>query len=430
MGILSILPWVVSGAGAIWLLRLRGFFLLHPVQTRRVLRAGVGQTRREAVHALLLALAGTLGVGNITGVALGLMVGGAGSVFWMIVSALFAAVLKYVETTASLLLCKREQVQDPKQTVCAGIALVIRRTGPFGKTGETVWCLAALGLSLSMGAALQCRAAVETMTRIGAIPALPVGIGMLVAAFFLTRGGGKRIERITSLILPIACIMYIILCIYTIIFFRERLGSAIASVFYEAFTVKGGVGGVLGFFCNRTVREGFCRGMLSNEAGAGTSTLAHVRNREADPCAQGIFGMLEVVADTLILCPLTALALLCGVPSIPRGGSPAEYVCRAFCGAMGRMYRVPLGFCVGVFALATVICWYYYGTQMWRYLCGTRCRYGFGILFFSSLFFGGIWGGNFLFAVSDVLLFLLTAVCVPTLLTWRAQDLSFPLARK
>lgn len=394
MRILDFLPIFLAVSGGFFLTSLRAFFLFHPRRVLHTLR-GAFSEGKDSFRTLMLALAGTLGVGNITGVAVGILLGGAGSVFWLLVSALFATVLKYAESTLTASGGHRD-----------GMIGILRGTFSFGRYLSAFYALLCVGLAFFLGAALQSRAVVGVAT---AVCALPPWISSAIFAVFLflcLLGGSEKILNKTAVLIPITTVLYIILCIFTIFSEISRLPSVLRMIFSSAFTPSAALSGTFGFLFSSAVREGFCRGLLSNEAGAGTSTLAHAGNRGVSAAAEGILGMCEVFFDTVLLCMLTAFSLLLGA------GDPAEYrdgfsyLSAAFSALPDGVWRPVLLFCFFTFAASTALCWYYYG----KIAVGTltkkkkrRTLYPFFFLLAAGV--GGLLPELFLVRACDYLLF-------------------------
>ena len=177
-----------------------------------------------------------------------------------------------------------------------------------------------------------------------------------------------------------------------------------------AFTGEGIVGGVIGTLASLPVREGFCRGILSNEAGAGTSSMAHSRGVHLSPSTSGLLGVMEVAFDTLLLCSLTAFAVLASHKDVPSSVSPMSLILSAVSSALGDAAALLLLFSVFVFAYATVICWYYYGRESLGFLLGSRLRGTYLLLYIFACCFGFLLGEERLISISDILIFTLTAL--------------------
>ena len=402
MTILSFLPIIIAASGLFLLVKLRFFFILSPIKTFRALKDAIRRPR--ALTSLFLSLAGTLGVGNIVGVAFGISIGGPGSVFWLLLSSVFSLILKFSEATLA---------SDMKLSKESGMIEVIEKSfKPRLKILAPIYAILCVLLSLSMGSALQTRAAVESFGDKSFYGTFTVIFTFLVAIAVF--GGAKRIEKITSYLIPIATVTYIFLSVWVIAVNASRLPAVFSAIFKDAFSPEAAVGGSFGFVIIDKMREGFSRGLLSNEAGAGTSAFAHSRNEDSSPVSVGLVGMCEVFFDTVVLCMLTAIAVLVSVPNPENYSSGIEIIKEAV-KPLGGISRPALAISVFAFAYSTVICWFYYGRCALSYLSQTAVRI-FPFLFIFAVFFGGRTPSSFLIYISDYLLFFLSLISLLTVI--------------
>ncbi len=406
MSLISLLPFLITAVGFYFLLKLRFFFIRHPVNTLFSLKRALGS--RSAFRALTLSLAGTLGVGNIVGVAFGISVGGAGSLFWMLISSVFASVIKYSES----LLSSDMSVGDH-----GGMMYVIRRV--FKRIGvpmSKIYAVLCLLLSLFMGAALQSNSAVGAAREsLEMSPALFAAIFTALAAAFIFYGR-DRIDGVTSVIIPIAAVLYILLCAFIIADNFSRLPIVATDIINGAFTPKGIGGGAVGSGIIITLKEGFARGLLSNEAGAGTSAMAQSRNSDAHPAAVGLLGMCEVAFDTALLCMLTGFSVLLALPAIPEGASGIEIVISAVGSILPSSAAYIVFALILLFAYSTVICWYFYGGECVYYLTGKALSSLYSAVFLAAVFSGYYLSDRFLITVTDYLLFFMTVMTLLAIL--------------
>ncbi len=338
-------------------LKLRLFFLLHPLRTARVL---LGAMRKKgAVRALFLALAGTLGVGNIAGVAFGIAVGGAGSVLWMLVSAVFAAVIKY---------CESALAADMRDGSHGGMMYVIKSSfKSLGKPLSVLYASLCLLLSLVMGAALQTKTVVAAFEELGFSP-LVCAVSFTALVMLAITRGSEKIDKITVYIIPLTTLAYIFLSFFVIFKNYARIPEVLSDIIGSAFSAPSILGGAVGALSSRAVSEGFSRGLLSNEAGIGTSSLAEARASNSSPAECGLLGMCEVIFDTVLLCTLTALSVLLSMPEGAASMSGMQLVISAFSSSVGALAAPLLTLLVLAFAYSTVICWYFYGSECVRFL--------------------------------------------------------------
>lgn len=398
MSILGLLPMLIVGVGVYFLIKLRFFFILHPIKTvKKTFLSGLDKKSRKA---LSLALAGTLGVGNIVGVAYGISVGGAGCLFWIFVSGIFSSVIKYCESALGANFGKEGR---------GGMMYVITKTvGRLGRAFGSAYSVLCLLLALFMGAALQAQSVAVSAS--AALGLKPYAFSFIFAAivFVTVSGGAKKIENATARVIPMATIAYIFICLAIISSGAQGLSSVLAAVFREAFSVKSAAGGVLAFFASSPMREGFARGLLSNEAGAGTSSIAQSRSHGSHPAKVGLFGMCEVFFDTTLLCTLTGLAVLCSGVSVT--GSGIVTVLAAFATVLGRGAPLVLFVLIFAFAYSTVVCWYFYASEAIFFLFRKEKSTAFTVIFFASLLIGALVPEGFLMLSIDSVLFMMSII--------------------
>lgn len=307
---------------------------------------------------LTLALAGTLGVGNVIGTVNALRVGGEGAVFWMVASSFFSASLKYAEAkTASE--TKKKQGKEHFGGAFVYIEKSYRRLGrPLSVIFASFFILS----SLSTGTALQSSAAAKAFSSSFKISS-PLFVSILLATMtlFAARIGTSRISNITSKLVPIMTSVYLILCTSVILKNISSLPQTVMSILRSAFDRKDLIIGVGSFSIPESIRCGVMRGLLSNEAGSGSSASAHATGTAVDPHIQGLLGAAEVYVDTTIMCTITALAVLMSKYPIV-GNSDIIIAQNAFASVGGKFYSFLLTACIITFAYATLICFFTYGS--------------------------------------------------------------------
>ena len=405
----DVLPILLAFAGSYFLIKLRFFFILHPIRT--VSRALRSIRDKRAARSFFLALAGTLGVGNVFGVALGILIGGAGSLFWLLVSMLFAMVIKYCEVVLT-----GDNLYHDTDTH-GGFYYVIRSSFCHGgRVLSTVYALCTLALSLVMGAALQTDAVRETVGEVHSIPPMHLAVAFTFLTLIAIIGGAAKIEKITAIVIPLTTLIYIFITFSIVMINIDGIPAVLEKIVLSAFHPDSAVGGALAFLTSRALREGFARGLLSNEAGAGTSAIAHARSGVLSPASAGLLGILEVWFDTGLICMLTGLSILLSVGDLTGFGGGMELVMYSVGNLFGEGGKIVTLLCVFAFAFATVICWYYYGSESWCALFGKRRRLLFLLIFLFSVFLGCFLDSYLLVTVTDVLMALATALTLTALI--------------
>lgn len=350
---------LLSGIVLGW--RIGFFYILHPIRLCTDIKNTAAGGGVSPMRALTVALAGTLGVGNISGVAAAIAAGGAGAVFWMWMCALLVMSVKYAEV------CLAQEYRQYGKEGQFGGAMYYMRDGlvrQIGKRGAAataaIFALLVAANSLITGNIIQVSAAAEVFP---GVPPIVCGALFAVISAITAAGGLRRVSDLTLRLIPVLSMVYTVLSLAAIISCRDNLGTAIKRIFTEAFSFDAAAGGVLGFGISRAVRFGVTRGILSNEAGCGTAPTAHAAASAKSPHHQGCMGIFEVFADTIVLCTVTALVIL----SADASGSGISAVMATFDAVLGSVATKLIGICVILFALATVICQSYYGISAVRY---------------------------------------------------------------
>lgn len=410
-----VLPIIVTVVGLYLLIRLRFFFIAHPIRTAREFLSALGD--RDARRAFFLALAGTLGVGNIFGVSAGLLIGGGGSLFWLFISSLFAMIIKYSET---LLVFDVGAEQG-------GTATVLTRV--FSRSGRLlapIYSALTVLLAFFMGASMQSAALTDVTEKSLGISPILTALILIILLLPCLLGGAKKIESITEIVIPLTTIIYISLCFATIFVNFHRLDDVIVDVITSAFNFKSAIGGGVMFLA---VREGFARGILSNEAGVGTSAMAHSRSLGRSPHVAGLFAMCEVVFDSSLLCILTGIAVLVSVPDISAFNTPMSLVNAAFCSALGAPVSYLLTLLILAFAYSTIICWYYYGMECSRLYFG-KMSWLYPPLFVAAVLTSGLLPPSFLLYFTDLLLLLMSLMTLSAILKKTPRIAELCLSKK
>ncbi len=403
------LPIVLSLVGIYFLIKLRFFFILHPVRTIKKTFNSVKDAK--AFKSLTLALGGTLGVGNVFGVALGIIIGGAGSVFWLFVSMLFALAVKYCE----VVIVSDNLYHDGDSH--GGMYYVIKNSfSRIGKAMSALYSAAVILLSFFMGAALQSSTVCESASAVSALP--PMLISAVFAFFVLICiiGGADKIEKISVFVIPLTTVVYIITTFTLIVVNVYKLPEVLLNIINSAFTPSGAIGGIAGFLFSRPFYEGFARGLLSNEAGAGTSSMAHARSGILNPASAGLMGIFEVWFDTGLICMLTAFSILMSVSDMAYFEGGMQLVMHAVGTLYGNVGSYTIMLSVFAFALATVICWYYYGRESFVSLFGKRHSYAYMLIFILFVLFGGILPSGRAVGIIDILMTVITLLTLSALI--------------
>lgn len=399
----SCLPPLLLAAGLFFAVRLSFFPLRHPIRTAK--RLGGGSTR-SSLSALSVALAGTLGVGNIAGVGVALAVGGEGAVLWMVVGATLASFLKYAEITLTL---------DKKRSgVSRGALDYIAPT--LGRGPATLFALLTLALALTMGSLLQGQVIAETAATLGAFRPISVGLMLTALTLLLFLGGHLAVTRLSGLLIPPLTLLYTLAALAVVAVNYTALPSALLRILRGALSPVSAGGGLLGSGVAAAVRAGIGRGLFSNEAGAGTAPFAHGAADVTSPARQGLFGIIEVILDTVLMCSLTALAVLTVFDPLP-SLSGTTMVAAAFERVLGPMAGDLVSASVILFAYATVACWVSYGRLALGHLTKRRAPHLlFPLLFSGMLAVGAVMTPEGAWGTADLVLGGMTVINTVALL--------------
>ena len=266
-------------------------------------------------------------------------------------------------------------------------------------------------LALFMGCAIQSSAVVDLCrSTLGLSPAI-AGAILLILFLPCLFGGTRKIENTTEIIIPVTTIIYILLCLGVILLNFDGFGKVINEIVSSSFSPRSLVGGGVII----AIKEGFARGILSNEAGVGTSALAHSRAGGRSPHIAGLFGICEVFFDTSLLCMLTGFAILLSVERISDYNTPMSLVRAAFANSLGEWAGILLLACIFAFAYATLICWYFYGREFAR-LYFRRWGIVYTPLFLMFMIFSEAFSASLLLYITDVLLLFMALMTLSAIL--------------
>jgi len=384
-------------------------------------KAGKGEV--TPFQAVSTALAATVGTGNIAGVTGAIVVGGPGAVFWMWVTALVGMATKYAE----VVLAVRYRERNEKGDWVGGPMYYIKNgMGKKWKWLAVVFCvlaaLAAFGIgnmtqvntiASSIGSVFSAftDSAAATFTLFGQqISWISLIVGILVAVIvaLVLFGGIKRIGSVAVKMVPFMAAVYILASLAVVVCNFEHIGSVFTMIFQGAFNADAALGGATGIVIMTTIQKGVGRGVFSNEAGLGSAPMAHAATSETDPVKQGLYGIFEVFMDTIVICTLTAVVLLCGAHSgvdIAWGTSGgAELIGASFAtvfGAKAGSLIVAVG--ITLFALSTILSWSLYGSRCCEFLLGQKAVKPYQLLFVAAVIVGATLELNLVWNIADTL---------------------------
>lgn len=330
-------------------------------------------------------LSAAVGTGNIAGVAGAISIGGAGAVFWMWVSAVFGMAIKACEITVGI----KHRVKT-ENGYCGGPMYYIKNG--FSKSFKPLaflFSLAGIPTVFCTGNITQTNAAVASLTENNQFR-LIIGIIFAVLTYATVLGGLRRIGAITEKIVPLMSILYILICSVLIILNIDFLPKAFKMIIVGAFSPKAVTGGVVGSFLT-TALIGAERGIFSNEAGLGTAAIAHSVAEDARTKTQGLFGIFEVFVDTILICTLTALTILCSEIPIGYGKTASsELAVNALGSIFGSAAGAIISLMLSLFAFSSIIGWAAYGGMFAEFLWGEGLKKTFMLIYPLGCVFGAI----------------------------------------
>lgn len=356
-------PVALIAAGIYFSVSLKFFYIRHPIKVIRSMIKKRGDGGISPFRAATVALAGTLGVGNIVGVASAITLGGAGAVFWMWISALFAMILKYAE----IVLAVRYRKTDGDRSYGGAMYYVKEGLGggKFASFAAALFCVLCIINALGMGGMIQISAAADILSSVAGVPPVTTGFIGAILAVFAVSSGAAVLSRVTEKLVPVMSAAYMIMALLVIVRELDGIPFVLGMIFEDAFSFESAAGGIVGFFLSRALRFGTMRGILSNEAGCGTSPIAYAASNEKSPAEQGFWGIFEVFFDTIVLCSMSAFVILLSYddPYVFGGAGGVMLTVRAFVASLGEWSSYILAAAVFLFAFATVICWAQYGLE-------------------------------------------------------------------
>lgn len=362
------------------------------------------------IQAVCTALAATVGTGNIAGVAGAIAIGGPGAVFWMWVSALLGMATKYSEVVLSIKFRERNKNGD---WVGGPMYYIEKGLGKNWKWLSVLFCILGALASFGIGNMTQVNtiagtinAAAMRFTETNEL-ALRIGIGVAVAVLvaLVSLGGIKRIGKVTELIVPVMSVLYIVASLVVIFANIGNIGTVFGMIFKGAFNFRAAGGGFLGITIATAMKKGISRGIFSNEAGLGSAPIAHAAADTDNAVKQGLFGIFEVFADTIVICTMTALTILMsGVGIVWGENADAALSISAFSTIFNaKAASVIVAFALALFAFTTILSWNLYGSRCVEFLFGEKASIVYKVVFLPILVVGAAMELSLAWNIADTL---------------------------
>jgi AGCS family alanine or glycine:cation symporter len=350
-------------------------------------------------QALMTALSATIGLGNIGIVAIIIKLGGPGAIFWMVLAGVIGMATKYAESTLAILFRKIDQ-----DGVVHGGPMYYMEYG-LGKQFKPMAKFYALAIAIgSFGIAnmFQTNQSAVILNDSFGVPHAVTGLLMMILAAVVIIGGIKRIAKVTSFLVPLMAVTYIIGCLIVLTYHISDIPSIVGSIFEGAFTGSGLAGGAVGSL-HMAILQGVKRACFSNEAGLGSAAIAHSAASTNEPCREGVVALLGPFIDTVVICTMTALVILCTGVWETSDSIGVPLTARAFDTVINGFghYFIPVA--ATLFAFSTLISWSYYGETASYYLFGKKGIIPFKVVFCLVAFLGSTWKVKAVLDFSDIM---------------------------
>lgn len=361
---------------------------------------------------LSTALAATIGVGNISGVAGAIITGGAGAVFWMWLSALFGMMTNYSENVLGIFYRRK----NPKDEWSGGAMYYLQDglknkkfIGILSKPLAVLFALFCVFASFGIGNMTQVHEIASSMKDTFSVPPLATGIIITVIAALVILGGIKAIGNVAEKIVPFMACAYIVGTIIILIMNITSIPAVLGAIFSNAFGLRPIAGATVGIMIKQAMTMGFKRGVFSNEAGLGSSVMVHSASNVKEPIIQGMWGIFEVFFDTIVVCTLTAFTVLCsGLIDLETGAvlttsTGASLVSEALSEGLGSLAGGFVTIAISLFAFTTVLGWSFYGTKSCEYLFGTKATIVYKVIFVICITLGATMNFELAWSIADTL---------------------------
>lgn len=398
------LPTIIMLVGTgIWLtIRLKGLQftkLGHSLYLALIKRKEDDNDEGDISHfqALMTALSATVGTGNIAGVATAIAVGGPGALFWMWITGLVGMVTKYAEA----LLAVRFRVKDSNGNMCGGPMYYITN-GLGWKWMGILFAVFASIATFGIGNTVQSNSVAHALNTSFGVPTYITAIILAVATGAVILGGIKTIGKVTSVLVPVMIVFYMLGALIILILHIDRIPETFSLIIAQAFTPTAAIGGFAGSAVLQTIRMGVARGLFSNESGLGSSPIAAAAAQTKNPVNQALVSMTQTFIDTIVVCSMTGLVIILS-SEWSDGKTGAELTSIAFTKGLGSVlgeYIVSIG--LVLFAYSTLIGWSYYGEKAIEFLFGEKVITTYRVIFTIFVAIGALINLDLVWGIADI----------------------------
>ncbi len=364
----------------------------------KVTRRGGGKGDVRPFQAVATALASTVGVGNIAGVATAIAIGGPGAVFWLWVSGLFGMATKYAE----IVIAMHYREPDASGTMRGGAMYILKKGLGWPWLGSAFALLTALA-AFGIGNMVQANSVADALKATFSVPTWLTGLGLVALTAVVILGGIKSIARVTQWLVPFMAVFYLIGAVIVLVLYAGKLPHALGLIFEGAFSGTAAVGGFAGSTIMMALRYGIARGLFSNEAGLGSAPMVHCSADTDHPVRQGMYGVFEVFVDTLLICTATALVILT-TDTWSSGLTGAALSAKAFeTGLPGTFGSIVVTGGLMLFAFSTLLGWSFYGETGIVYLLGAKAAMPYRVAWLVFAYLGATGSLHLVWDIADTL---------------------------
>lgn len=349
----------------------------------------------NSFKSLMTILAATLGTGNIIGIATAIAIGGIGSIFWIFITGIFAIATKYAETYIVL------KYRRENQTGYYGGAMYVLNDKLKFKTLAILFSIFTIIASFGIGSMIQSNAMSNSLIETFNVNKYIIAIIVTIICSYVIFGNEKRISNISSILVPIATLLYLFMCIYVLFIYKHNIASSIINIINEALNFKSVSGGIIGSIAIKAMNVGMSKGLFSNEAGMGSSPIFNATVKMKSMKNESIISSTSVFIDTVILCTITGIAIVSSGMYVVTN-NPIELINETF-------KIIPYGkelltFSIAIFAIATIPCWGYYGKCAVRFLFKENKKYEkiYDFIYAVCIYIGAIMTVNIVWGISSI----------------------------
>ncbi|NLO46383.1 MAG: sodium:alanine symporter family protein [Clostridiales bacterium] len=350
-------------------------------------------------QALTAALAACMGTGNIVGVATAIRAGGPGAVFWMCFSAFLGMMTSCAESTLGIIYRRKNINGD-----WIGGAMMYIDKGLGMKKTAKLYALLLMLSSFGIGNMTQANSVASILSGSYSIPPYITGAVLTVISAAVILGGIKRIAVVSEKVVPFISVVFVVSSLVVIAINYKKVPSTALLILREAFSFKSAAAGAVGYGISKAARFGVARGVFSNEAGLGTSAIIHAAADVDRPAEQGMWGILEVFLDTIVMCTVTSFVILTsGAWQAEQSLDGAELFGAAFSSVLGGVGNLLLAVTISLLAFASLTGWSYYGERSTEYFLGLRAVPFYRLAFIAAIFIGSVTGLQTVWNLADIL---------------------------